>query len=73
MNKIIILLLILRKFSFDPYPEYHQYRDGVEETFRVTKGSEKYSFCIWTNNAKRVIFNAKTTKGCKFIGLDIYN
>ena len=67
----IILLLIFRKFNF--YSEYHEYRDGVETTFRVTKTSADYTFCIWTNNAKSVIFNAKTTNGCQFNLIDIYN
>ena len=68
----IILLLIFRKLCFYPYPEYHQYRDGVEETFRVTKTSAEYRFCIWANNAKSVIFNAKTTNGCKLTTIYVY-
>ena len=68
---LIILLLLFRKIFF--YSISYDIRDGVEKTFNFTYSSVDYSFIIYAEKAKYIIFNAKTTNGCKFSSLfDIY-
>ena len=66
ITNFIILLLLFRKLIF--YLERCYIRDGLEESFQFKVVSADYSFYIDTNRTEKVIFNAKTTNDCKFVG-----
>ena len=65
-TNFIILILLFKKLIF--YLERYYIRDGLEESFQFKVVSADYSFYINTNRAEKVIFNAKTTNDCKFVG-----
>ena len=59
----IFLLLFLKKFFC--YTIREEIRDGIQKTIQFKLTSVDYNFYIWANKTKRVLFNAKTTNGCK--------
>ena len=66
----IILLILFRKLFF--YSLSYDIRDGYEQTIKAPVTSAEYNFYIRSNNAKFIIFNAKTTKGCQFYSFKVY-